>query len=1002
MLEEIRAKLAGASGPAYWRSLEEAADSLPFRELLRNEFPSLAAEWEDGPSRRRFLQLMGASLALGGLTACTKQPVEKIAPFVRQPEEMVPGRPLYYASGSTLGGYASGILVESHLGRPTKIEGNPDHPASLGATDATTQASILDLYDPDRLKNVLHLGRTSTWESFASALAASMAAQKGLGGAGFRLLTQTVTSPSLTASIDRLLALLPSARWHQWEAAGRHAPRSAARRAFGSPAEIRYDLSKAKVLVTLDSDLLVSGPGAVRYARDFAARRRIEDGKGEMNRFYAIESSPSAGAALADHRLPLSPSEVAAFGLALAAEIGLPVARPSLPERAVPVARAIAKELLETRGASLVVAGETTSTALQVVVSAINERIGAFGATVIVSEPVESRPIDQTASLAGLVADLEAGRVDTLVIVGGNPVFDAPADLSFGRAIGKAKTLIRLALHDDETTERCHWAIPAAHELESWGDARSYDGTVTMIQPLIEPLYDGKSPWQLLAAMLGNSAAKGDEPVRGYWRDSVELGGADFESKWRKAVHDGFVAGSGRPHRASTVRPEAVAEAEAEIAANRSTGEALEVSFRPDPSLHDGRFANNGWLQELPRPITKITWDNPALVSPALAASRNLRNGDVVALGLGGRTIELPVWIVPGHADRAISLFFGSGRRRTGRVGSGTGFDVYPLRSSGMLGGGTGVSLSKSGRTATLASTEGHFAIDEALAKNQSRERGLVRVATIADLAKDPQAIRRRGERPSPELSFYPSHRSEGYAWGIAIDLNVCTGCNGCVVACQAENNIPVVGKEQVANGREMHWIRIDRYYEGSSLELPAIHHQPVMCMQCEQAPCEPVCPVAATTHSPEGLNDMVYNRCVGTRYCSNNCPYKVRRFNFLKYNDTDTPVLDLLRNPDVTVRSRGVMEKCTYCVQRINHARIDAEREGRSIRDGEIVTACQQACPTEAIVFGNVNDPDSKVSRAKRRITGYGLLEELNTRPRTTYLAKLRNPNPDLGEIPT
>ncbi len=991
-LAALRGRLEGARGPEFWRSLEELAGDEAFQELLHREFPRQASEWTEGLDRRRFLQLAGASLALAGL-ACTRQPLERIVPYVRQPEEIIPGRPQFYATAMTLGGYALGLLVESHEGRPTKVEGNPQHPASLGATNAFAQAAVLGLYDPDRSQLLLKLGEISTWASFLESLRGRLQAQRSLKGAGLRILTETVTSPTLAAQIRSLLALYPKAKWHQYEPAGRDMARLGARMAFGRFVETRFDFGKADVVFSLDADFPAAGPGAVRYTRDFTDRRRRRDGRAAQGRLYVVESAPTLAGTLADHHVTVRAGEVPVLAQALAAALEVPgVPRPAAAP-ASPFVTAAAADLRAHAGRSLVLAGEYAPPEVHALAHAMNHHLGNAGATVLHTDPVEAEPVDQAASLGELVGEMRAGHVDILAILGGNPVFTAPADFRFGEALGKVPLRIHLNGERDETAEYCHWHVPEAHFLEAWSDARAHDGTATVIQPLIAPLYGGRSAHELLSVFTDDTPRSGYDTVRDFWRGRT--GTAGFEAFWRKALHDGVVPGTALPSRTLPLLASAVPEAVAAIAlagaaeakASLAGQETCELVFRPDPTIHDGRFANNGWLQELPKPLSSLTWDNAAFIGPAAAARTGLVNGAVVEIVAGGKSVQAPVWILPGHPDGSMTVTLGYGRRKSGRVAKGAGFDPYVLRDSTAPWLLPKVSFRPTGEHRALAATQHHFNMEG---------RDLVRVATLEEMRADPECIKRMGETPPKDQNLYPGFAYPGQAWGMAIDLSACTGCNACVVACQAENNIPVVGKEQVLRGREMHWLRVDRYYQGDP-EDPETHHQPVMCMHCEQAPCEVVCPVGATNHNSEGLNVMVYNRCVGTRYCSNNCPYKVRRFNFLKYNDETTPVLKLLHNPDVTVRSRGVMEKCTYCVQRINEARIDSEREGRDLRDGEITTACQQACPSQAIVFGDINDGKSRVSAWKSEPSGYGLLEGLNTRPRTTYLAKLRNPNPAL-----
>ncbi|HEX9760023.1 MAG TPA: TAT-variant-translocated molybdopterin oxidoreductase, partial [Candidatus Acidoferrales bacterium] len=975
----LRTRLAAEPGRDPWRSLDELADTPEFREYLEREFPPEASEWNDPIGRRRFLQLMAASLALAGLSSCTRQPTEKIIPYVRAPEEIIPGKPLYYATAMTLGGYALGVLAESHMGRPTKIEGNELHPASLGSTDSFAQASILTLYDPDRSQVVQEAGRISTWSAFLAALVRALQTQAAQRGRGLRLLTETITSPTLAAQIRGWLAAYPEAQWHQYEPANRDNARAGALLAFGSGVDTHYKLDQTDVILSLDSDFLSCGPASVRYARDFAARRRVGADHSTMNRLYAVEAVPTNTGSMADHRLPVPSARVEAIARVVAIELGIEVDAPGdISQAEAKWARAVARDLAARRGSSVVIPGDTQPPAVHALAHAMNQALNNTGKSVVHSDPAEANPVDQTESLRALAADMDAGRVEMLVILGGNPVYNAPADLKFTERLKRVALRIHLSLYEDETSYLCHWHIPETHYLEAWGDARAFDGTVTIQQPLIAPLYGGKSAIELVSALAGQPNRSGHDIVRDHWKP--RSGARDFESFWERAVHDGVVAGTALPER--TVSP----RRDFNIGPPRTTGAGLEINFRTDPTIYDGRFANNGWLQELPKALTRLTWDNAVLVSPATAERLRIGNEDVLELRYQGRTLHCPAWISPGHADESVTIFLGYGRARAGRVGSGVGFNAYALRGADAPWFDRGLEIGKTGNRYRLATTQHHHTMDG---------RPLVRAGALEDYLHHPQIFHEMAHEPPAGLTLYPGFKYDGYAWGMAIDLSACTGCNACVVACQAENNIPVVGKDQVARGREMHWIRIDRYYHGG-LENPAVYNQPVPCMHCENAPCEVVCPVAATVHSDEGLNDMVYNRCVGTRYCSNNCPYKVRRFNFLLYSDLETPSLKLMRNPDVTVRSRGVMEKCTYCVQRINSARIESEKDGRKIADGEIVTACQQACPSEAIVFGNINDPKSRVTHLKAEARNYALLADLNTRPRTTYLAKLRNPNPE------
>jgi MoCo/4Fe-4S cofactor protein with predicted Tat translocation signal len=977
------------AGPEYWRSLEELAGSPAFREALHREFPKGASEWVDSVSRRGFLKVMGASMALAGMTGCVRLPLEPIVPYVRQPEEVIPGRPQFYATAMTLGGYANPILVESHMGRPTKIEGNDKHPASLGGTDIFAQASILGMYDPDRSQSVTSIGDQRSWQSFLTAIRGPLSAQKALQGAGIRILTPTISSPTLADQLRNFLKIYPQAKWHVYEPINRDNVLEGAKLAFGQPVGTRYDFEKADVIVSLDADFLYAGfPGNVRYIRDFAKRRNPD---GEMNRLYVVESTPTTTGAKADHRLPLRAAHVESFARSLNWDLGLKAGVPKVEPEHAKFATAVAEELKNHRGSSVVVAGDHQSPSVHSLAHSINQALGNVGKTVFYTDPVDANPVNQADSIEDLAADMRAGKVDSLIILGGNPVYDAPADLDFAGVLknGKIPLRVHLGLYQNETAELCQWHINQAHELEAWGDARSYDGTVSIIQPLIAPLYSGKSALEFVALIAGQADATGYDLVRAYWQK--QHNGGDFEQFWRKSLHDGWLESTAFAPKQVTVKQVEIPEPSRSISAD-----AIELNIRRDPTIYDGQFSNNGWLQELPKPMTKLTWDNAILIGPKMAERLQIKVEDVVELELNGKKVTGPVWIQAGHPDNSVTVTLGYGRKRAGRVGTAQGFDAYALRTTAAPWIATGLQIRKTGETYKLASTQGYQSMDTP----DGGHRPLVRETTLEEYRKEPNFAQE--EQPGPGLTLYKPYpyKEEDYAWGMAIDLNSCVGCNNCMVACQSENNIAVVGKEQTAIGRHMHWIRVDAYYQGDR-DNPKAFFQPVPCMQCENAPCEVVCPVGATNHSSEGLNDMVYNRCVGTRYCSNNCPYKVRRFNFLLFQDWETPQYKMMRNPDVSVRSRGVMEKCTYCVQRINERRIDAEREDRKINDGqhedELKTACQQSCPAGAIIFGNINDPNSRVSKLKAQSRNYSLLGELNTRPRTTYLAEISNPNPEL-----
>ena len=976
---------AEKTGPEYWRSLEELAGSEEFQAALHREFPKGASEWVDAVSRRGFLKVMGASLGLAGLTAttgCVRLPLEPIVPYVRQPENVIPGRPMFYATAVTLGGYASPVLVESHLGRPTKIEGNDLHPASQGGTDIFTQASILGLYDPDRSQSVMSMGDQRSWAAFLSAIRGPLSAQKALQGAGIRILTPTISSPTLADQLRNLLKTYPQAKWHVYEPINRDNVLEGAKLAFGQPVETRYDFSKADVIVSLDADFLSAGfPGNTRYIRDFASRRNPDV---KMNRLYAIESTPTSTGAKADHRWPASAMQFVWSAQDLFYGIATKLGSMNGTKGLAPIVR----DLADHPGASVVIAGDHQHAAVHVLAHAINAKLGNVGKTVFYSDPVDANPINQTDSLEGLVADMTGGKVDLLIILGGNPAYDAPADLNFADALKNSKIPVRVhyGLYQNETAELCQWHVPATHELEAWGDARAYDGTVSIIQPLIAPLYNGKSALEFVALLSGQADATGYDLTRAYWQKLHT--GSDFERFWRKSLHDGWIEGTSFAVKSMQLRNVDFGGG----AVREGDPASIELNIRRDPTIYDGQFSNNGWLQELPKPMSKLTWDNAIQIGPKMADRLGIKTEDVVELELNGKKVKGPVWIQAGHPDNSVTITLGYGRTHAGRVGTAQGFNAYTLRTTAAPWIASGVKINKTGATYKLASTQGYQSMDTP----DGGHRPLVREATLAEYAKDPK-FAQEDEVPKDLTLYTPyPYDKEDYAWGMTIDLNSCVGCNNCMIACQSENNIAVVGKEQVVIGRHMHWIRVDAYYQGDR-DNPKAFFQPVPCMQCENAPCEVVCPVGATNHTTEGLNDMVYNRCVGTRYCSNNCPYKVRRFNFLLFQDWDTPQYKMMRNPDVSVRSRGVMEKCTYCIQRINERRIDAEKEDRKINDAELVTACQQSCPAGAIVFGNINDPNSKVSKLKAQARNYSLLGELNTRPRTTYLAEVRNPNPEL-----
>jgi MoCo/4Fe-4S cofactor protein with predicted Tat translocation signal len=1005
----------------YWRSLRQKDQDPEFLQVLQREFPEGASEPPDGMSRRDILTLLGASISLAGLAAC-RRPVHHIVPFVDPPEQVIPGVPRRYATTMPFGRSAVGLVVESHEGHPTKIEGNPRHPGSLGASSVRAQAAILDLYDPDRGQHLVQGGRNvKTWPDFVAAWKEIEKAHLADGGAGLAILSESFASPTLARLRSVLVNRFPRAAWAVWEAASDENVLAGVKTATGRDLEPHLQTDKARVIVALDADLLLLDPESIRNGRGFAAGRRAGTSGGAMNRLYAVEPVYSVTGSMADHRLRLPASRVAGFVAALARAVGAPGAPPGadgLDEHGRKFLNAVASDLKEARSAGLVVAGPRQPAAVHAAVAALNIALGNAGTTVVYREPLHAA-LPSLASLQALKGRLEAGSVSTLVVLGGNPAYDAPADLGFAEAMAKAKERIVVGDRMDETGSLATWFVPRAHFLESWGDARDAFGTLSVVQPLILPLYDGKSDIEVLS-LLGGAEDPGYDTVRLTWKSI--LGESDFEKKWNRVLHDGLLPESGPAAAAAAAAARPFGDLET-VAASGGGDTGLEVVFQPSNAVHDGRFANNGWLQELPDPITKITWDNPALLSPKTAKSLGVVNEDVVKVEHDGRSIELPAFVVPGQADGVVVVTLGYGRRQAGRVGTGVGVDATRLRGAAAPWIAAGAHVSRTGKTFPLASTqehgsmEGHPLVLEGTAEEFRRKPDFAQElaeapheeaeATVGGNVHGSESgsgveheTPGKGHTPSGLALFKEKSYSEGNQWGMTIDLNTCIGCNACVVACQSENNVPVVGKDQVRRGRQMHWLRVDRYFTGDPEgDAPAVV-QPLPCMQCENAPCEQVCPVAATVHDSEGLNVMVYNRCIGTRYCSNNCPYKVRHFNFYNFTKDTPEVMKLAQNPDVTVRARGVMEKCTYCTQRINAAKIDAKVSGKPLQDGDIKTACQQSCPADAIVFGNLRDPDSQVAKEAASPRNYALLAELYTRPRTTYLAKIRNPHPDLAGV--
>jgi len=998
-LAAVREELKAVKGKRYWQSVDELAGTPEFEAAVEREFPGSAQEWVDPVSRRGFMKLMGASLALAGLAGCTKQPDEPIYAYVKQPEDLILGKSNYFATAMPSATGAVPLLVKADQFRPIKIDGNPEHAYNRGSSDVFTQGALLDLYDPDRSQHVTYRGENREWAEFAQEFRLKVAASKD--GTGIYFLSETITSPTLARQWKAVQAAYPKATLVQYDPA-------IAGTALANGQSVQFSLAEADVIVSLDADFLSGAgfPGFHKLVRDYADRRKSPE---NLNRLYSIESTPTTTGLKAEHRLGLRASEIPAFAAELAKAVG--VAGVDAPAYAwtdeqKKFLAALTGDLKAHAGKSVVIPGLYQDPSVSALASAINTTLGNAGKTVLpFSEPANPLPSDQLADMKALVADLNAGKVDWLIILNANPIYSAPADLEFASAFDKAKTVAHLGSHLDETGQISHWHIPAAHFLESWSDARAYDGTVSVVQPLIDPLYGGKTAHHVFQSLLNEPMLSPYEAVRETWKPVIK---GDFESGWRKALHQGWIEDTAYP-----VVPNKTIESLGNVPVPAGK-ENIEIIFRPDPNVYDGRWSNVGWLQELPKPVTNLSWDNAAIVSGATLTKLGLVEDDIVELTVAGRKVKAPVIVAPGHPDNSVTVHLGYGRQFAGRVGSGAGFDAYLIRTAASPFYAVGTIKKVEGKWGT-AITKSHFQdhrgktfgqqgngnnsleADEAIT-----ERGIIRYATLAEYKANP-GFANEGpghEKTDKSVTLFPNWEYKENAWGMSIDMNSCTGCNACIVSCYAENNIPVVGKQQVRIGRNMQWLRIDTYFEGD-LSAPRAHFQPMACQHCENAPCEQVCPVGATVHTPEGLNAMVYNRCVGTRYCSNNCPYKVRRFNFLLYSDYETESLKLMRNPDVSVRSRGVMEKCSYCVQRISAAKIDADKENRAVRDGEVVTACQQACPASAISFGNLNDKQSKIANLHADERSYQVLADLNTRPRTKYVAAVLNPNSELQDAP-
>ena len=1066
------------NGPRYWRSLDELTEAPGFKEQLAREFPEGAANM-DGVDRRQFMKIMAASFALGGIgLAGCRRPEANILPYGKSIEGVVPGLPLYFATAMPLRKGAIPLLAETHQGRPTKLEGNPSYAPHGGASSLLAQASVLDLYDPDRATAHTRNGAVIKAAAVNDLLAKLSSDYAAAGGAGLAFLAEESSSPTRARLLAKLRQRFPGAIWAEYEPVQDEAPAAAARAAFGQDVKPQHHFAKAKRVVSLDADFLnVSGTNLCS-ARDFAKARKVLKQDDPMNRLYVAESNFTLTGSMADHRLRLASSHMLALAAALAQKLapsseaarlaaGLEVSPQWVDE--------CAADLQDHRGECLVVAGSHLPVGVHVLVHQINAALGNIGRTV----DFVAAEVSGASTIEALATAINSGSVKTLVILGGNPVYNAPADLDWSALQASVPEVIRHGYYVDETSAVAGTHLGATHYLEAWGDARTADGTIVPVQPMILPLFNGLTELEVLARIAGEADA---DPYTQVFTTIGNLAGGDAQQSFRKFLHDGLLEGSAYPVVSVAFNSAAAASALAGAnAVSAFSKENLEVRFTTDYKMDDGRFANNGWLQECPDPITKISWDNAILVSPKLGKELNitpkgsaiqvarveeaefLRGRELAYVGeitVNGRKVRGPIHIQPGLSNYTIILPLGYGRERSGRVGQGAGFNAYPARTSAASAIATGATITLTGERYELANVQEHWSMEgrdivreanhEEFQKNPSFVHdigteshspaiyGEAGPKNEAALARDQRAVitaDRSKDTPRGQSLYDTPDFSGTHQWGMSIDLNTCIGCNACVVACQAENNIPIVGKDQVMRGREMHWIRLDRYYSDGNAdggafggegnreipEDPQVSLQPVACMQCELAPCETVCPVNATVHDEEGLNVMAYNRCIGTRYCANNCPYKVRRFNFFDYNDRQLDSLYLgplgpkgmpelvkmVKNPEVSVRMRGVMEKCTYCVQRIQNGKIQHKvrmaKAGTpaevAVPDGNIKTACEQVCPVDAVVFGNILDTASAVAQAKAREHDYQLLGYLNIRPRTTYLGRLRNPNPKMPD---
>ena len=1013
------------TGKRYWRSLGQLQDTPEFRQWMHREFPQGASEIDGNDvSRRGFLQFMGASVALAGLSlASCRRPLKNLVPFTKAVEWSVPGKALFFTSVMPTRNGGMPLVVTTFDGRPTKIEGNPLHPVNKGTTDVWAQSSVLDLYDPQRSKDVLSLGKKSDFVSFDKDLEEIL--KTAADGSGLAFLVDGTVSPTRERLRRKILAKYPKAMWAAYEPNGNDLEVSAASLAFGNGHEVVNRLDQADIVLTVDRDIL-GVEGDIASVRGFAARRKVDGPKANMNRLYVVENRYTLTGGMSDHRLRLAASRSGAFLKALAAQVaklsgdqslaalaaGLKVVDTRIKDKWV---EECAADLWAHKGKALVLAGNKQPVAVQALALAVNVSLGALGKTI----ELKKSAVDASASIAELAEELRKGAVKGLFILGGNPVYSAPADVHWAEAQAKAKTVVHLSIEQNETSAKAHWHVPAAHYLEQWEDSYASDGSYVVGQPVILPLYNGITGNELLAKIAGISA----DPltlVRDTFAEVTSASG-DYSAAWAKTLKNGFFSNASAKSIEVALRVDAVTKAIGDSPAVSLADGRFELVFITDSKVDDGRYANNGWLQELPDPVTKLTWDNAALLSPAAARKLGVDTGDVIRLSMGEKNLEIAALVLPGHADDSISVAVGYGRTEVGSIGKSVGVNVFPFQTTVDRRFLTGVSALKTGKRHALAITQEHGALE-------GRGADITRQATTqewSENAENKDFFKKMGidaHAPANFSLYTHPPLDDVHGWGMAVDLNSCIGCAACMTACQAENNIPIVGKEQVINGREMHWMRTDRYFasEGGDADEPEMVSQPMMCQQCENAPCETVCPVNATVHSEDGLNVMAYNRCIGTRYCANNCPFKVRRFNFFDYNqrsitnlyrwnlisEKGTPdSIQMQKNPNVTVRMRGVMEKCTFCVQRVQEAKIAAKVKSSDsgvqprVPADSFTSACAQVCPTEAIVFGDIRNPESRIAKLKEDQRGYRLLEYLNTENRVWYLARIRNPNPKMPD---